>query len=614
MIEKDRNLSNKNTNLSEQKSEQEPRPQFPTIVHSHATTWHDGGVAVLLKDGTVTALASERVGDRRRHSWNSRLAYDYLKNYYLGNPLFDIASEKNHFKDPAEGLENTGHHLYHAASAFYGSPFKEAAILVIDGQGPEDGKRAPTTLWKGINNQLILIEASYLTEEDFIPQSIGHFYTAIGAMAGMKELFEEGKTMALAAYGGHSKYVDFLKKYVHTNPDGSYHIDGNLIIGVFGNTFGRWHYGWPPPPPEAQGVWNEFMTVRGKPLRQANEDVIQDDMDIAYAGQIILEEIILGLAKRAKSLTEYDNLCLAGGVALNSVANGKVVQSGLFKDVFIFPAAGDDGQAIGKLFNDIHSAGLDVNTTTETAYYGPVYSKEQITNAINKYKDKITQVDISNKDLLNEVADRLEKGEVIGWFQGGSELGPRALGHRSILADPRDANMRNHINSQVKYREWYRPFAPSVIEDSVSAYFNIDRPSPFMLLVANISHDKRNIVPAITHIDGSAIIQTINKKQDSRFYELIKQFESRTGVPILLNTSFNRKGEPIVETPENALEAFINMNLDALVLDDIVLVKKPQPAQEQIVFRSIKKLKNHFFGLKPHGDWRGPTYISGPPY
>ncbi|CAN5294000.1 carbamoyltransferase C-terminal domain-containing protein [soil metagenome] len=555
-------------------SEQGRTPELPTIVESHATTWHDGGAAVLLKDGSIIALSSERVGDRYRHSWNSRLAYEYLINIYQEDPKFEVTSTENHFIDSANGLENTGHHLYHAASTFYGSGFSNSGILVIDGQGPENGKRASTTIWRGENNKLSLLESPYLAEGDFAPQSIGHFYTAIGAMAGMKELHEEGKTMGLASYGKPSKYIDFLRKYTNTNPDGSYYINPNFIIGIFGNTLGPVHYGWSSPQPEAQKIWDEFMLMRGKPIRLANEDVSQDDMDIAFAGQVILEEIVLGLAQRTKNLTDSENLCLAGGVALNSVVNGKIVQSGLFKNVFIFPASGDDGQAIGKLFNNIHTLGLPINTKSETAFYGPIYSKEQIITAIEKYQDKVETVDIKNKDFLEEIADRISSGKVIGWFQGGSELGPRALGHRSILADPRNANMREYINSQVKNREWYRPLAPVIIEEDVNAYFDTNTPSPFMLLVSNVKEDKRDLLPAITHVDGSARLQTVNQEQEPIFYGLLKQFQAKTGIPILLNTSFNRKGEPIVETPENALEAFVNMKLDLLVLGDIVLQKK----------------------------------------
>ncbi len=249
--------------------------------------------------------------------------------------MFSPKPETDHFVDQTKGLETSGHHLYHCSSAFFGSPFKEAAILVIDGQGPENGLRASTTLWKGKGDKIDLIESPYLAEGLFAPQSIGHFYTAVGALAGMKELHEEGKTMGLAPYGNESKYLDFFRKHAHTNSDGSYDIDPNFILGVFGNTLGKDHYGWDAPEPAAQRVFDEFMQLRGKSLRQQGEEVSQDDMDIAFAGQAILEEIIMGQVKRAKKLTGSKNLCLAGGVMLNSVVNGMIARSGIFKDVYI---------------------------------------------------------------------------------------------------------------------------------------------------------------------------------------------------------------------------------------------------------------------------------------
>jgi carbamoyltransferase len=547
------------------------RLRYPCIVHSHATTWHDGNVAMLLKDGRIVALAAERVGDRYKHSWNSKLAYEHLRNLFAeDNTICDFDSATNHFVDPVNGLQTTGHHLYHAATAYFGSPFSKAAILVIDGQGPEFDKRASTTIWKGEKGELTLIEAPYLTDGIFAPQSIGHFYTAVGALAGMKNLFEEGKTMGLAPYGRPSKFLEFFRQYAYSNTDGSYYIDPRFVYAVFGNTLGSELYGWSPQPMAIQEIWEDFIRLRGKPLRSIDDDVNQEDMDTAYAGQVILEEIVLGLAKRARNLTSSKYLCLAGGVALNSMANGKILQSGVFKDLFIFPAAGDDGQAIGKLFYEIQSTGIPISTKTKTAYYGPVYSRERILRAVAKYSERVRIVE-NIIDYIEWVTDKIIEGKVVGWFQGGSELGPRALGHRSILADPRMKDMRNHINFHVKFREWYRPLAPVVTEEDASYFFEIDRSSPFMLIIANVRAEKRELLPAVTHIDGSARVQTINERQDRIFYALVKRFGEKTGIPVLLNTSFNRRGEPIVETPEDALEAFLNMNLDMLIMEDLII-------------------------------------------
>lgn len=551
-----------------------PLDGFPSIIHTHATTWHDGGAALLLPDGRIYALAAERVGDRYKHSWNSRLADEYLRTVFSEDLGGTIVQDKAVYGNEKDGLETTDHHLYHAASTYYGSGFQEAGVLVVDGQGPENGCRASTSIWHGKNNALDSLEMPYLTEGLFAPQSIGHFYTAVGAMAGMKALHEEGKTMGLAAYGQPSPYLDFLRQYAYSQDDGNYYIDPNFVYATLGNTLGPSEFGWEAQPKEIQKIWYDFMVLRGYPIRRKHEEVTKDDANIAYAGQVILEELMLGLAKRTQDLTATKKICLAGGVALNSVANGKIATSGLFEDVYVFPAAGDDGQAIGKLFVDIKRQGLDVNVQANTAYYGPEYSGETIKQAIQE-AEGIDSIELAPQTLSREVAHLIMKGAVIGWFQGGSELGPRALGHRSILADPRIPSMRHHINTRVKHRELYRPFAPVVTEEAAHLYFDIDRPSPFMLFVANVLPEKRELLPAITHVDGTARVQTIRRDQDERYYDLVKTFGDLTGTPVLLNTSFNNNGEPIVETPQDAIRAFTDMALDYLVLGNYLIRKLP---------------------------------------
>lgn len=558
----------------EHRKESHNLQEYPFIVHTHASTWHDGGVALLLPNGKVVALASERVGDRYKHSWNSRLAYDHLRQRFTDQHL-TFEGDGDYFHDQMLGLEDTNHHLYHAASTFYGSGFEEAAVLVVDGQGPEfNGQRASTTLWQGSGNSLSIIEAPYLTEGVFAPQSIGHFYTAIGAMAGMQNLHEEGKTMGLAPYGKPSRFLEFFRQFAFSNEDGSYYVNPEFIFATLGNTFGPVHFGWSPQAHHIQAIWEEFIELRGRPLKLAEEDVSQDDMDIAYAGQVILEEIMLGLARRAKELTGCSKLCLSGGVALNSVANGKIAQSGLFDEVFIFPAAGDDGQAVGKLFYEVKNRQLDLQLRTKNAYYGPEYSDQEILAALSDYQDVFEITKLDEKSLLDATVTLLESGKVIGWFRGGSEIGPRALGHRSILADPRSTEMRDHINFEVKHREWYRPLAPVVLEEAVNDYFNLNQPSPFMLIVADVKLEKRDVIPAVTHVDGTARVQTVSDEQEPRFYQLVKKFGEKTGVPVLLNTSFNGKGEPIVETPADALKTFSQLRLDALVMEDYLITKR----------------------------------------
>lgn len=545
--------------------------KFPCIIHGHTTTWHDGGIAILLPNGSIYALSSERVGNRYKHNWDSKLAYDYLKSA-LKRKGCKFGSETDYFKEPINDLEQTGHHFYHAASVFFASPFKEAAILVIDGQGPEEGKLASTTIWNGSGRELVLIEAPYLTDGTFATQSIGHFYTAIGALAGMQNLDEEGKTMGLAAYGKPSRFLEYFRCHAYSKSDGSYYIDPKFVLAILGNTLGPRFYGWKAQSSEIQHIWDELLKLKKYPMRRGEENITRDDMEVAYAGQVIIEEIILGLAARAKHLTKSKYICLAGGVALNSVVNGKVARSGMFQDLYVFPAPGDDGQAMGKLLYHIRSQGIDIKTQIKTAYLGPEYSLKQIKSAIKKYSERVL-IASKGESLFRETVTRLADGQVIAWFQGRSELGPRALGHRSILADPRRKDMRDHINYNVKEREWYRPLAPVVIEEEAKNFFEVNQSSPFMSIVVRVRQDKQALIPAVVHVDGSARLQTIDMSQDQKFYRLVKEFGQKTGIPVLINTSFNRKNEPIVETPEDALAAFISMNLDALVLDRYLLTK-----------------------------------------
>lgn len=546
---------------------------LPTLVYTNNTTWHDGCTAILDSSGHITAIASERIGDRIKHDFNPVPSLAHLEQHLWDSISYLPNADRIKQLYEISPRENGGHHRAHAAGAFFGSGFKDAAVLVVDGQGPQDGILASTTLWKGSGDELSMIDAPYTTTEKTAFQSIGHFYSAIGALAGMQGLHEEGKTMGLAPYGKGKKYYDFLKKYAHSKPDGSYFIDPNFVQGVLGNTLGKTHYGWHSTlPPKAQAVFDEFIALRGSPLRSGEEDVSQDDMDVAYAGQLILEEILLGLAKRISVLTGSKNLCFAGGVALNSVVNGKIVESGLFDNVFIFPAAGDDGQAMGQLFDEIHKRKLPVCTQMETAYYGPDYSDKQIQDAIVKFGDKVKVISHEKSETLQAVTDLLASGKVVGWFQGRSEIGPRALGHRSILADSRNSHMRDYLNREVKHREWYRPFAPVVLEERSADFFELSIPSPFTLLVAKVK--KPETIPSACHVDGTARVQTIRKDQDAMYYDLVKSFGDKTGIPVLLNTSFNDAGEPIVETPEHALQSFVNMKLDALVINDLLIVKK----------------------------------------
>ena len=544
----------------------------PCIIHSHSTTWHDGCVAILLENGEIYAIAAERVGSREKHSWNSKLAYDHLKSCL---PKKLCTEDENNFliNPGADHLDTASHHLNHAAATFFASPFDSAAILIVDGQGPEGGKTTSTTLWVGEGDEIRMIENHYPTKEKFASQSIGHFYTAIGVYAGAHHLYEEGKTMALAAYGKPSRFLEYIKEFVGSNPDGSYYVDGKFTQAILGNTLGPQLYGWSPPTGEIQQIWNKLISLRSSPYRGLDDSITSDDMDIAYAGQVILEEILLGLVRRLKKLTGEKNLCLAGGVFLNCIANAAIVQSKIFDEVYIFPATGDDGQAIGKLFLDIHSRKLPVSTKVKNAYLGPQYSIEETLTAI--YSNKEIVIISDNLQRTVEIAARkLAEGELIGWFRGRSEIGPRALGHRSILADPRIEENRDFINGYIKHREWYQPFAAMVPEEKVRDYFLLDSSSPFMLIAAMVKEEKREVIPAVVHIDGSARIQTVNRNQEEVLCDLLHHFSIITGVPILLNTSFNRENEPIVETPTDAIKTFMATRLSALVIENFLLIKK----------------------------------------
>ncbi|USN44100.1 MAG: hypothetical protein H6500_06960 [Candidatus Woesearchaeota archaeon] len=302
-------------------------------------------------------------------------------------------------------------------------------------------------------------------------------------------------------------------------------------------------------------------------------------MNIAYAGQIILEEIILSMSKNIRNVTGSKNLCLAGGVALNCAANGVLAKSKLFDSIYVVPAPGDDGQVLGKLFDIVLRNNIDIDLKVRTSYLGLSYDESEIDECLIKYKD-IVKFETFNKktQLFEEVSQRLEQNQVLGWYQGRSEVGPRALGNRSIIADPRNSLVRDRINSQIKRREMFRPFAPCILENFLEEYFSNGIKSPFMSFVLNSTSLANHKIPAVVHVDKTSRVQSLSKQENPLFYGLIKNFYERTGVPVLLNTSFNGKNEPIVETPEDSIKAFLSLGLDGLVLGN----------------RFIEKIKNKF--------------------
>ncbi len=474
------------------------------------------------------------------------------------------------------------HHLSHAASAFYPSPFSEAAILTLDGVG----EWATSTIGIGREN---CIES--LQELDF-PHSLGLLYSAFTQYCGFKVNSGEYKLMGLAPYGAAgSLQVEkwkslILSELVDLRADGSFLLNMDYFNFATGLTMC------------VDDAWQKLF---GLPRKTEETTLDQNHMDLALAIQEVTEEIVLRLAKTARELTQCDNLVMAGGVALNCVANGKLLRSGLFKDIWIQPASGDAGGALGAALAGWH---IHLNKTRtcaapdamQGALLGPEYSSKEILKLARRFQAP-HQAYADFGELCRKVAELLADGQVVGWFQGRMEYGPRALGNRSILGDPRHPEMQKRLNLKIKYREGFRPFAPSVIEESIGEFFELDRPSPYMLLVAPVRKERRNPlpaddharplydrlyfqrsdVPAITHIDLSARIQSVNREVHPKYWQLIEAFRQHTGYGLLVNTSFNVRGEPIVCSPEDAYRCFMGTEMDYLVIGNFLFSKQEQP-------------------------------------
>ncbi|MDJ0597630.1 MAG: carbamoyltransferase [Crocosphaera sp.] len=468
----------------------------------------------------------------------------------------------------------TEHHQSHAASAFFPSPFETAAILCLDAVG----EWATTSLWLGEGNQMIP-----QWEIDF-PHSLGLLYSAFTYYTGFKVNSGEYKLMGLAPYG-EPKYTNLILEHlIDIKEDGTFRLNMDYFNYATGLTMTN----------------RKFAQLFGQPPRKPESQISQREMNIAASIQKVTEEIVLKLANAAHKELGIDNLCLAGGVALNCVSNGRLLREGKFKDIWIQPAAGDSGGAIGAalaiwhqyLENPRYVAHYD---GMQGAYLGPQFRDEEA----QEYFDDVraNYVYLENSELFSKVAEILAQGNVVGWFQGRMEFGPRALGNRSIIGDPRNEKMQSVMNLKIKYRESFRPFAPSVLAEKVNQYFELDKPSPYMLLVAEVKKDlhipmteeqkqlfgidklkiPRSKIPAVTHVDYSARVQTVHRQTNSRYYQLIKQFEALTGCGVLVNTSFNVRGEPIVCSPEDAYGCFMRTEMDYLVINNYLLEKSKQP-------------------------------------
>jgi carbamoyltransferase len=480
-----------------------------------------------------------------------RFFHDPLASLYYGVGL--IGDLRSYYKTlklvhsyfPNAVIYEVYHHLGHAASAFFVSPFEKAAILVIDGYG----EWTATSLGYGEGNKI------ELKKEIGFPHSLGLLYGMVTQYLGFEHNSDEYKVMGLASYG-QPKFADVFSDIIRFKKNGLYEIN----LSYFNQGFRGPNY-----------LSNKFFRALGPP-RKKDEPITSHHKDIAASLQRRLEEMVFHIAERLHELTNQENLCLAGGVALNCTLNGKLWREGPFKNIYIQPAASDPGIAIGGtyyIYNHLLNNKRDFQMNH--AYWGPEYSNKEIQKTLDITKQKY--IELKDEKLLKKTAELLSKGKIVGWFQGRMEWGPRALGNRSILADPTRADMKDLINHYVKHREEFRPFAPSIIEEGVGKYFNIPGASPFMLFSSPVYEKMRPKIPSVTHIDGTARVQTVSKTTNERFYNLHKEFAKLRGVPILLNTSFNVAGEPIVCSPIDALRCFNGCGLDVLVIGNFIIIK-----------------------------------------
>ena len=456
-------------------------------------------------------------------------------------------------------IECVGHHHAHAASSFYYSGFKDAAILTVDGVGEWD----TTSFGRGNGNGLEIFE----TVE--FPHSLGLLYSTITGYLGFEVNEGEYKVMGLAPYG-QPRHVDMIRKLIINQPGGQYLLD--LRYFNF-KSFNQMHS-------------DEMVSLFGQPPRQPRTEILDFHKDLARSLQYVLEEILMDKLQYLHKLTGSENLCMAGGVALNCVANGRIKREGPFKRMFVQPAAGDSGGALGAA---AIAHKRRTNGSTESlsifrhAYLGPAFSSAEVASFIESTGIKAEDFRRREPELLEAVAQRLATDKIAGWFHGRMEFGPRALGARSILADPRGEKTQDRINSIIKQRESFRPFAPAVLEDRAAAHFDLDHASRYMLETCQVKSPIK--LPAITHVDGSARVQTVDEETNPRFARLLRTFEQLTGCPILLNTSFNLNYEPIVCTPVDALSCFIRSGLDTLVLEDFIIDRSAISAITESILR-----------------------------
>ena len=489
------------------------------------------------------------------------------------NFLYNKLKEHDQNYTSDENIFFSEHHLSHAASAFFPSPFEEAVVLTADGVG----EWATTTVAIGKNNNL------EIKKEIHFPHSLGLLYSAFTYYTGFKVNSGEYKLMGLAPYGN-PKYEDKIKELIDIKDDGTFRLNQKYFNYATGLTM----------------TSDKFSKLFGqKPRNPLNEKITQFHMDIAASIQKVTEEIMLKLVKSIRKEYNIKNLCLAGGVALNCVANGKILKEKIFDNIWIQPAAGDAGGSLGAALALWHldqknPRNINNHDDMSGSYLGPEYSQEEIEKELNRLGAKFKI--LNESEIINQTSKDLSSGNAVGWFQGRMEFGPRALGCRSILGDPKSQDMQKNLNLKIKYRESFRPFAPSILAEELTNWFDMNSSSPYMLMVSNVKKEKclkmtendqklfgieklnvkRSEVPAITHVDYSARIQTVHKHTNNKYHQLLSKFMEITGCPILVNTSFNVRGEPIVNTPEDAFKCFMGTELDNLAIGNCYLNKSEQ--------------------------------------
>ena len=552
--------------------------------------YHDAAAALLM-DGKLVAAAQEERFTRKRHDDSfprnaidyclsqanvnvgdldhivfydrpfvkfERIVQTYIATFPLGYRSFLKALPiwlKEKMWIPQRINEELGfekrplfvdHHVSHAASAFLVSPFEQAAILTLDGVGEWE----TTTYGIGRGTDVRLLQSIWF------PHSLGLLYSAFTYYLGFRVNSAEYKVMGLAPYG-EPKYFDLImKELVALRDDGSFRLNMKYFT---------YHYGLTMTGPKFESLFKE-------PHRKPESKLTQFHKDMAASIQKATDTIVVKMARHLQQETGLKNLCMAGGVALNCVSNSKILEQTSFQDIFVQPAAGDAGGAVGAAFYIYNTVLQNPRVyTMNDAFLGPEYSDAEIEEVFKKYGVDFQKC--TRSELLHKTASLIADQKVIGWFQGRMEFGPRSLGSRSIIADARNPRNQSIVNLKIKFRESFRPFAPTVLEDKVGDYFIPGRPSPFMLFVATVREDKREI-PAVTHVDGSARLQTISRGQNELYYDLIKEFERQTGCPVIINTSFNVRGEPIVCSPEHALRCFIRTEMDCLVIGSYIVAKE----------------------------------------